>query len=287
MKMEDATGGQQRGDNDLDDRRKYWAQLMDEASAFMRKTLQVAINESHEPVVDLTTVMPRDLEVAFAFERVGHEVPHFYLRSSLVPPLLRVVAALRSKGLGLRIEYAYRSPDTQARLCQSDEVLFRVVQRVRWEVGRPDVPLGLVYKRLIVLCANIYKFATHVAAAAVDVTVIDLETGDPIDRGGPFLELSELTPMNSPFISAAARSNRSLINETFFAEGFTAYPYEFWHFCAGDVYESVLSEVGREARFGPVTVDLASGKVTPIDDPARDIIPRELMLERISALLSK
>ena len=269
-------------------RRKYWAEQMDEASAFLDKTLQADLNESAEPVVDLTDAIAPSLEVEFSYDRAAAgEGPTFYLRSSLVPDLVRVITELRALSIGLRIEYAYRSPRLQASLCSSDEVFGRVIDRVRWEAGTATPPFELVYQRLIVLCANIYKFATHIAAAAVDITPIDLESGTEIDRGGPFLELSEKTPMASPFVSPIARRNRALVKGVFADHGFRAYPFEFWHFCAGDVYEAVLTGNRDAARFGPVTVDSGSGRVTAIPDPLSEIIPRKTMIDRIGRALTK
>jgi zinc D-Ala-D-Ala dipeptidase len=282
-------GDGERADADgVAKRRKYWAEQMDEASAFLGNTLQADLNESLEPIVDLTDAIPSSLEVAFSYDRAAAgEGPTFYMRSSLVPDLVRVITALRAMSIGLRIEYAYRSPRLQASLCSSDEVLGRVIDRVRWEAGTPSPPFELVYQRLIVLCANIYKFATHIAAAAVDITPMDLESGTEIDRGGPFLELSEKTPMASPFVSPIARRNRALVKGVFADHGFRAYPFEFWHFCAGDVYEAVLTGNRDAARFGPVTVDSGSGRVTAISDPLSEITPRETMIDRIGKALSR
>jgi zinc D-Ala-D-Ala dipeptidase len=276
------------GANGVAQRRKYWADQMDEATAFLKSTIQAQLNESMESVIDLTAAVPSSLETSFAFDRADTgEGPTFYLRSSLVPELVRVITALREMSIGLRIEYAYRSPELQASLCSSDEVLGRVIDRVRWESGTSSPPFELVYQRLIVLCANIYKFATHIAAAAVDITPIDLDSGAELDRGGPFLELSEKTPMASPFVSSIARRNRVLVRGVFAEHGFRAYPYEFWHFCAGDVYEAVLTGNRNAARFGPVTVDPGSSRVTAIEDNLGELIPRETMIDRIEKALSR
>lgn len=274
--------------DDLRERRRYWTAQLDEAWEFMERTLRAPLLESSETAEDLTSVLPASLEVTFAFDRIASgDSQLFYLRSSLVPRLMSVVSELRDLALSLRIEYAYRSPETQARLCASPEVLGRVIERVRWEEGRIDVSPEFVYKRLIVLCANVYKNATHVAGSAVDVTVTDLNTGLILDFGAPFLALSEVTPMTSPFVSAPARRNRALVRGIFAEHGFRAYPYEFWHFSAGDVYEWLLSRSDEEVRFGPVSLDLVSGRVTSIPNAIRDIIPREDLLKRIAVALGE
>jgi zinc D-Ala-D-Ala dipeptidase len=276
------------GPRDLQLRREYWIEQMEEAWDFMLRSIEAPLQESLEPALDLTATIPPSLEVTYALDHpMSGDRPLFFMRSSLVPALIRVTEKLRNLSLGLRIEYAYRTPETQAQLCTSDEVLSRVIERVKWEADGSALPPELAYRRLIVLCANVYKFATHIAAAAVDVTVIDLETGEALDRGGPFLELSERTPMASPFISALGRRNRTLIRGIFAEEGFRAYPYEFWHFCAGDVYESVLTDYSHEARFGPVALDPATGRVTAIADPTSDIVPREAMVQRLAAALAR
>ena len=48
--------------------------------------------------------------------------------------------------------------------------------------------------------------------------------------------------------------------------GFLAYPYEFWHYSKGDAYAEHLGGTGAPGKYGPVTVDLATGRVEPIVD---------------------
>lgn len=69
------------------------------------------------------------------------------------------------------------------------------------------------------------------------------------------------------FIVSAARENRAEITAIVQRHGFVAYPWEFWHYNSGDVYESILGSPGRPARYGAIDVNLDTGAITPIDEP--------------------
>jgi hypothetical protein len=100
--------------------------------------------------------------------------------------------------------------------------------------------------------------------------------------GGPYLEISERTPFESPFISAGARANRRRIAELFAEQGFVAYPFEFWHFSQGDVYEALLRRTGRPAPFGPVHATGPGVPVAPVLDPQAPL----LNLAQVRALVA-
>ena len=73
--------------------------------------------------------------------------------------------------------------------------------------------------------------------------------------------------MESPFVPLQAASNRAEITRIMQRHGFISYPWEFWHYSAGDAYAEYLNRTGRPARYGPVHVDASDGSVTPIADP--------------------
>jgi hypothetical protein len=51
------------------------------------------------------------------------------------------------------------------------------------------------------------------------------------------------------------------------SNGFLAYPYEFWHYNQGDVYDEILNHTGKPARYGAVHCDLQTGEIMPVEDP--------------------
>ena len=249
-----------------DVRRDYWAQQMDAAHRFMTAVLDIPIEESLEPLLEIPGAA-EEAGVEIEFSRNDHErgLPRlFYLREGLIESLLRVARDLNEAGFILRIEDALRTQEMQVNLFRSTKVIDRVVHKVFWEVGHRQPPPDLVYRRLMSLCATIPKTGTHIGGTAVDVSVLDRGSGDEIDRGGPYIELSERTPMASPFVPERAREHRRQITDTFLGHGFVAYPYEFWHYSKGDVYEALLHQLKAPVRYGPVEVDLSTGAVAPL-----------------------
>jgi zinc D-Ala-D-Ala dipeptidase len=156
-----------------------------------------------------------------------------------------------------------------------------VLAMARWEMGG-EMPGGELFRRrLAALIAMSPKVGTHCSGSAVDLSVVRLEDGTEIDRGAPYLEISEKTPLGSPFVTEEARRNRAEITALMARHGFRTYRFEFWHYNKGDAYDAYLSGSGRPARYGPVDLDPASGAVTAIADPAAPLNSEEEIGARI------
>src|SRR5690606_26323431 len=89
-----------------------------------------------------------------------------------------------------------------------------------------------------------------------------------MDRGGPYIEISERTPMASPFITPEQRENRDVIDAVMRRHGWMPYPYEFWHYSSGDSYAETVAGTLRPARYGAVRFD--GHAITPIPDAESD-----------------
>lgn len=96
--------------------------------------------------------------------------------------------------------------------------------------------------------------APHVAAAAVDLTLVDA-CGDELDLGTPI----DATPEQSGGrcytaavdISAEARAHRDLLAATLGSVGLVNYPTEWWHWSYGDRYWALVTGAPA-ALHGPV-----------------------------------
>lgn len=119
------------------------------------------------------------------------------------------------------------------------------------------------------------------SGSALDISVFERECGKEVDRGGPYITLSEITPMGSPFLTAQARRNREEITALMARYGFVAYPWEFWHYSSGDAYAEQLTGSGRAARYGTVHCAPGGGAVTPVEDPCRLLNAAEVLAEEI------
>jgi D-alanyl-D-alanine dipeptidase len=250
------------------ERRIYWAQQMDEAYDFMMRALEWPVEECGEPLLSLQeAARDGDVKVLFSESEIVPGMPRlFYLRESLIPPFLKVARDFNNRDWILLVEDGYRTTVMQKRLSLLPRVFDAVLERCFWEYD--DVPpVDLVRRRLAALAAARPQNGTHMSASAIDISVREISNGREVDRGRPYLEMSELTPMESPFISPASLNNRLAIREILEKHGFMAYPYEFWHYNQGDVYDEMLHLSDKPARFGAVHCDLKSGQVTPVDSP--------------------
>ena len=265
---------------ELDARTAYWQSSMEQAAEFMVGLTELQIDECGEPLVAIlpSSDDPDTPLIVAKKNDAGHGPGIAYIRSGLLEPLYGVARKLRSQGLLLRVEHSYRSPGMQVDLILSPVLLDRVVEMVMDETtARPEPEL--IYRRALGLIACTYRHGTHISGSAVDTSIIDLSTGEEVDRGGKYMALTEITPMDSPFVSPQARENRLRITEVFNEFGFVAYPFEFWHYCQGDVIEQRVNRTCRPARYGPVTRS-PDGSVIPVD-PDAEIVPMSLILSRI------
>jgi len=188
----------------------------------------------------------------------------FFLRSGLIAQFMDAAREFNQRGWVLKIEDAFRTTFIQKHLALGQDIFARIVAKVRWEVEGEKPPLELLRRRVAALIAMSPKVGTHMSGSAVDVSVQRLEDGSEVDRGAPYIELSERTPMGSPFVPRQARANRAAITRIMTRHGFVTYPYEFWHYNRGDAMEACLRRSRKPARYGPVDLDPGDGRVTPI-----------------------
>ena len=272
---------------DEQERRQYWTGQMDAAYRFMLAVQEHPVEECGEPAVFLPSAAA-SAGVTVLFSALPHArgLPRLYfLRRGLVEDFLAAAAEMNSRGWALRVEDAYRSREMQKHLALRPTVFSAVVGKVRWELDGAMPPVDLLRRRLAAMIAMNPRVGTHCGASAVDVSVVSLESGAEIDRGAPYLEISENTPMGSPFVSAQGQANRREITTLMARHGFRTYPYEFWHYNKGDAYDEHLSASGRPARYGPVDLDPRTGAVTAIADPACPLNSDEEIGARIADAL--
>jgi len=70
----------------------------------------------------------------------------------------------------------------------------------------------------------------HNRGCAVDLTIYDLKTGEPISMPSTYDDFSERAHPDYAGGTAEERAHREFLRQTMEAEGFTVYPTEWWHF---------------------------------------------------------
>ena len=234
-----------------EDPRSYWTKEMDDAYAFMLAVERYPVEECGEACLPLQSAAA-DAGVTVLFSELPHVrgLPRLhFLRAGLVSSFTAAARELNARGWALRVDDAYRTREMQKYNALRPEVFPLVLARVRWELRGEMPSIDLFRRRLAALIAMNPRVGTHCGASAIDVSVINLASGKEVDRGAPYLEISEKTPMGSPFVSAEARKNRADITSLMKRHGFDTYRFEFWHYNAGDAYAGYLA---GEGTAGPV-----------------------------------
>jgi len=270
-----------------EDRRAYWSREMDAAYEFMLAVQEYPVKESGERCVPLPDAADNaHVEVLFS------ELPHvrglprlFFLRAGLVSAFTAAARAFNARGWVMRVEDAYRTREMQKYNALRPDVFSLVLAKARWELDGKVPGIDLFRRRLAAMIAMNPRVGTHCGGSAIDISVVDRATGREVDRGGPYLEISEKTPMASPFVSAEAKKNRAEMTALMARCGFQTYRFEFWHYNAGDCYAEYLASSGAPGRYGPVDLDPSTGRVTPIEGAEKPLNSEEEIGARIRELL--
>lgn len=251
-------------------RRAYWTSQLDEAHDFMTRVLAFPVRECGEKLVPLALAATgAGVEVTFSARPHVLGLPRcLVLRQGQINGFLRAAQAMNQRGWVLNVEDGFRTRTMQKHIGRTPAVFEAILRKVTWELEGWTPDPAFMFKRLMTLTAQMPKIGTHMSGSAVDISVLDRVTGRELDRGGPYLEMSERTPLASPFISAEAKRNREAITAIMADAGFVAYPYEFWHYNSGDAYECILRGIPGPANYGAVDWDPETGTLTPIADPA-------------------
>lgn len=270
-------------------RRDYWKDALEEAHVFNARVMAHPVADCRERLVPLEPAAARS-GAGVSFSTLPHALGRprlFLLREGLVDGFLAAARSMNRRGWAMRVEDGFRDRFMQKHIGRRPEIFDAILEMVRRELGGETPTPGFMFRRFMTLVSQVPKTGTHMSGSALDISVLDLVTGREVDRGAAYLEMSELTPMGSPFAGPAARRNREEITAIMREAGFVAYPYEFWHYSAGDAFEAVALDSAEPARYGAIDRDPATGAVTPLADPARPLNTLEEIETEIRASLRR
>ncbi|MBA4054878.1 MAG: D-alanyl-D-alanine dipeptidase [Marivirga sp.] len=164
----------------------------------------------NKELIDLEKFVPGlvlDIRYATTNNFTGEKIYNLakaYARKPVAESLKKIQADLKQKGLGIKIFDAYRP--------YKATVKFYEVYRDTTYVASP------------------YRGSRHNRGCALDLTVIDLKTGEELKMPTGYdsfkKEAWPTTPVNDPLI----RKNRALLIEAMQKHGFKVNSSEWWHF---------------------------------------------------------
>ena len=150
-----------------------------------------------------------DIRYATANDFLGEPVytqAHAFLQRPAAEALLRVLQKLKPLGYGLLIHDGYRP---------------WYVTKIFWDATPPE---GKIF------VADPAQGSRHNRGCAVDLTLYDLKSGQPIEMTGGYDEMSSRSFPNYPGGTSLQRWHRDLLRRAMESEGFTVYESEWWHF---------------------------------------------------------
>lgn len=257
----------------------FWVEYMEQSYALAEAIIRHPLQESGEGFASIQAAAEAvGVDMRFSTTRLAGQFERlFFIRESLVPDLMAIAREMNGRGWILKIEDGYRTRQMQTALGRAPAVFDRIVQACIRECGGGTPPVELVFRRAMCLVANVPLTGTHLAGAAVDISVLRRDDGGEVWRGKPYLEMSEYTPMASPFVTAEERHNRQEITRVMERHGFLHYPGEFWHYNKGDSLYQIQARSGEPGRYGPVDWDRATNTVTPFADPSALLTPLDVL----------
>jgi len=273
--------------NDQDQRRAYWAEQLEQAHAFMHQVLAYPVQECGEKMVALEPAA-RAAGVRIEFSPKKHALGLdrlYYLRAGQIDGFLAAGEEMNRRGWFMMVEDGFRTRKMQKYVGRQPAVFDSILRSVSWELKGAKPTPEFFRRRSMTLVALMPKIGTHMSGSAIDISVFRIDNGQEVDRGGPYLEMSEKTPMASPFVSPEARANREAIIAIMRRHGFVQYPWEFWHYNGGDAYEGVLLGQNQPARYGAIDWSGKGGSVPPIANPEQPLNSTEEFEQEIAAAL--
>ncbi len=156
----------------------------------------------------------------------GYEAPLCILSVEAAEAVASVQETLSAFGLGLKVFDCYRPQravsDFAAWAADPEDV-------ARQADYYPNVPKDELFER-----GYIAERSGHSRGSAIDLTLIDLATGEELDLGSGYDLFDTLSHPSDPRPSAEARANRMLLQRLMVEAGFNALDEEWWHFWLAD-----------------------------------------------------
>ena len=156
----------------------------------------------------------------------GYNAPVCLLTEPAADALAKVAEDLGTTGLGLKVFDCYRP----ARAVADFAEWARDIDDIRMKaVYYPDVPKSQLFER-----GYIAERSGHSRASTVDLTIVDLETGEELDMGSWYDLFDPLSWPTDQRHTAEQRANRALLRSVMMANGFRPLAEDWWHFTLND-----------------------------------------------------
>lgn len=156
----------------------------------------------------------------------GYEAPLVYMSRQSAEALLEVQARLAQFGLGLKVFDAYRPQRAVDHFVRWAEDLDDERMKPRFY---PEVEKANLFSD-----GYIAARSGHSRGSTVDLTLVDLASGEELDMGTPWDFFDLASWPDSQEVTTQQQANRLLLRSLMLAAGFQPLSTEWWHFTLRD-----------------------------------------------------
>jgi len=136
--------------------------------------------------------------------------------------LHKIQEKLRPFGLSLKIYDAYRPQQAVSHFVRWAKVLNDTLMKHEFY---PKVEKKKLFKS-----GYIASKSGHTRGSTVDLTIIDVKTGEELDMGSPYDFFGNSSHVIYQKLTKTQRANRLLLRHLMITHGFRPYKNEWWHF---------------------------------------------------------
>jgi len=205
-----------------DPKNPYGLDIINTSEAYLKSVKE----DENNRLIDLENYIPGivlDIRYAdtnnFTHTKI-YTLPKAFLRKPAADSLLKIQKLLAQQGFGLKIYDAYRP--------YAGTLYFYKVYPDTTFVAAP------------------WKGSVHNRGCAVDLTLINLATGEDLQMPTPFDDFSKMASQNYMDLDSAKLANRATLLKVMTENGFTLYEHEWWHFNLKDRDKYKLMDVSFE-----------------------------------------
>lgn len=131
-------------------------------------------------------------------------------------------AELKAQNLSLKIYDAYRPQSAVDHFVRWAKVEHDTIKKAEYY---PTVDKKDLFKK-----GYIASKSRHSSGSTVDLTIVNLETGEELDMGSPYDFFGNASWIKNTNMDRFQRKNRQLLQKLMQKHGFRNYPQEWWHF---------------------------------------------------------
>lgn len=174
-------------------------------------------------IPDLDVELRYNTSNNFVGKRVdGYHSNKLILTEQTAQALKLVQEELQQNNLCLKVYDGYRPQQAVNHFVSWAKILSDTINK---SIFYPKVKKKNLFK-----AGYIASKSGHSRGSTVDLTIIDGNTGKPLDMGSPYDFFGKESWVNYEHITDKQKENRQLLQTVMLKHGFRNYPKEWWHF---------------------------------------------------------